>query len=223
MNKPFKVLLAEHKQRKASRPEMSLTKVSGDVLTIYCYDVIGEDYFGEGIGPKRIAEALDAEKFASITIRIDSPGGDPFAASAMLNLLKSQGKPVTVIIDGLAASAASLLAMAGNEILMGSGSMFMVHNPWTIGMGNSTDFRKLADDLDAIGATMRDVYVARTGLKADELQAMMDAETWLSPQESIDKGFANGMLEAPEPEPPAPEPPKSNAFRNKLEHELSLL
>jgi ATP-dependent protease ClpP protease subunit len=216
--KSYRVVLTEARRKAEAKPKAALSKVANDTLTIYGYDVIGEDFFGEGITPKMISEVLDSETYSKIMLRIDSPGGDPFAASAILNLLKSTGKPITAVIDGLAASAASLLAMAADDIRMGEGSMFMIHNAWTIAAGNATELRKVADDLEHISATMRDIYVARTGLSADEVQQIMNGETWLGPAEAIDKGFADGMVEH---EAPAPEP--ATASRARLERELAIL
>lgn len=175
-------------------------KVDAGVLTLHVYDIIGADFFGDGVTAKAIAEKLDNSTFSSITMRINSPGGDPFEAIAILNKLKSTGKPINVIVDGLAASAASILAMAGDRVVMGQGSMFMIHNAMTMSFGNASDMRKMADTLDAVSGSMRDVYVNRTGLKADKVQAMMDAETWLTAAESVSNHFADEVISEENPE-----------------------
>jgi len=172
-----------------------------NVLTFLVYSDIGADYFGDGITASSFADALEANpNCTSILLRINSPGGDPFEATAILNLLQSAGKPITVIIDGVACSAASILAMCGNEVLMGQGSMIMIHNASTIFYGNSDEFIKMADTLAKVSSSMADIYVKKTGLSKEEVQTMMDAETWLSVDEAIAKGFATGTTNAASPE-----------------------
>lgn len=222
--KPYPVLLKEARQKALMAPaSMSLSSTDNRVLTLYLYDTFGADWFGEGITAKKVSEILDSETYDSVTVRINSYGGDPFEAVAILNLINAKAKPANVVIDGVAASAASLLVgIAGADVRMGEGSMLMIHRPWTIALGNDDELRKVADDLTKIGNTMREVYVARTGLSADEVQAIMEGETWLGPAEAIEKGFADGMVE----KPAAPEKeadPSASITRMLMEHELSLL
>ena len=163
-------------------------------LTLEIYDVIGADFFGEGITGKSVSDALNQNSgFSSITVRINSPGGDLFEGVAIYNLLRSQGKPVNVMVDGVAASAASIVAMAGDSITMGDGAMIMIHNAMALAFGNGNDLRTLADVLDTVSASAADVYVKRTGMNKADVQALMDAETWLGAQEAMDKGFATAL------------------------------
>lgn len=134
-----------------------------------------------------------------IALRINSNGGDVFAGVAIHSMLKRHRAQVKVHVDGIAASIASVIAMAGDEIVMSVGSMLMIHNPWTFGMGNSKDFRKLADELDAISESMKDIYVARTNIKRDLLGQLLDAETWMSATEAVERGFATRIEEDSQP------------------------
>lgn len=131
-----------------------------------------------------------------IDLRINSPGGDVFDGAAIYNLLLAHPARVVVHIDGLAASMASVVAMAGDEIRIGSNAFMMVHNPWSVQVGDAAEMRSMADLLDQIGETIISAYERRTGLGRDELKAMMDAETWMSGDEAVEKGFADTTTEA---------------------------
>lgn len=167
----------------------------GDVLVLHVYDAIGETMFGEGITAKSVAAKLDtAGSFSRIQMRISSGGGDPFEALAIMNLLKAKAVPIEATVDGLAASAASLLAMAGDSILMGAGSMMMIHAASTLSFGNASELRAMADTLDQVSGNMADVYASRTGLPKDDVVALMNAETWFTAEEAVAKGFANSVV-----------------------------
>src|SRR5690606_35769460 len=128
------------------------------------------------------------------TVRINSPGGDVFAGVSIMNMLKDREGEVTGIVDGLAASIASVIAMAGDKVIMNTGSMMMIHNAWSMAVGDSNELRKLADQLDKIGDSIIDVYATRTGLSKDELKAMLDAETWMGAEEAVELGFADEAI-----------------------------
>lgn len=161
-------------------------------LSLQVYDAIGADFFGLGITAQQVSDAIDAAgSYDRITCRINSPGGDLFEAMAIGNLLKSKGKPICMIVDGLAASAASILCMSGDQVQMGEGSMMMIHNAMMMAAGNADEMRKCAEVLDTVSASAADVYVAKTGMDKKAVQKMMDNETWMSAQECIDMGFAD--------------------------------
>jgi ATP-dependent Clp protease, protease subunit len=164
-------------------------KTKGKELQMEVYDNIGGDFFGEGTTAQAIADALK-QPHDSVTLRINSPGGDAFTGVAIYNLLKSHGKPVNVIVDGYAASAASVIAMAGDTITMGKGTTIMIHGAMAIAGGFAADLRQTADVLDKVTANMADIYAARTGQPKDKITAMMNAETWFTPDEAIANGFA---------------------------------
>lgn len=186
MNKLFTLRKSKDVAFKASATE--------GVLCIEMYGTIGEDFFGEGITAQALSDVLaNAGAYNSITLRLNSPGGSLFEGVAIYNVLKSTGKPVNVIVDGLAASAASLIAMAGDKVTMGTGTMMMIHRAMAMCAGFADDMRQMADALDTASASAADLYVAKTGMRKDELLSMMAAETWLSAQDCVDKGFANAV------------------------------
>jgi ATP-dependent Clp protease protease subunit len=160
---------------------------AGEKAEILLYDVIGQDFFG-GISSKMFADEMASAKGAKqIDVRINSPGGSVFEGFTMYSLIKQTGARVNVYIDGLAASIASVIAMAGDSIEISATGTMMIHPPWAVVAGNATDFRKEADLLDKIGGTILDTYASRTGRKRDEFQAMLtEGETWFTAQESLD-------------------------------------
>ncbi|TGA95715.1 Clp protease ClpP [Sporolactobacillus shoreae] len=135
---------------------------------------------------------------STINLHINSPGGSVFEGVAIGNMLKQNKAQVNVFVDGLAASIASVIAMAGDHIAMPANAMMMIHNPWSYVVGNAADMRKEADDLDHINESMKQTYLAKAGdkLDTDTLGTLMDAETWLSAQEAVGYGLADEVLEA---------------------------
>lgn len=168
--------------------------VDGDT-SISVYDAIGEGWDGSGVTAKRIGAALRSIGPKDVTVNINSPGGDFFEGVAIYNLLREHPAKVTVRVMGLAASAASVIAMAGDEILMGDGSFIMIHNAWAVAIGNRHDMRAASEQLEPFDAAMADVYAARTGMSAKDAAAMMDKETWIGARKAVDDGFATGLLE----------------------------
>lgn len=167
-----------------------------DKAEIYLYGSIGASFWGDGITAKKFADDLKAlGKRAQIDLRINSEGGDVFDGKAMYALLVANPAKIVVHIDGLAASAASFIAMAGAEIKISEGAFVMIHNAWTMAMGGAEDMRQMADLLESVSGTIRDVYVARTQQSAKKIQDMMDAETWLTGPEALKLGFADSMVE----------------------------
>ena len=160
-----------------------------DTLTMSFYDVIGDNWDGTGATPAMVAKAL-AGDFKTIELHLNSPGGDAFAGVAIYNLLKSCGKPVSVMVDGLAASAASIVAMAGDTITMNTGSMLMIHEAQSMAFGNADDMRKMAETLTTVTSGIADIYVARTGLKKSDILDMQNVETWMTADEAVEMGFA---------------------------------
>lgn len=129
-----------------------------------------------------------------INLHINSLGGDVFEGLAMFNLLKQHKANIKVYIDGIAASIASVIAMAGDTIYMPKNSMMMVHNCWSYACGNSKEFRKLADDLDKIMESSIESYMSKINITKEELKELLDNETWLTAQECFDMGFADELL-----------------------------
>lgn len=163
--------------------------------TITIYDVIGYDWWtGEGVTVKRIDAALRAIGDKPVTVYINSPGGDMFEGLAIYNRLRQHSKPITVKILGLAASAASIIAMAGNERLIASSSFIMIHNCWVMAVGNRHDLTDAAVQMAEFDAAMADVYAEASDLKVDEISALMDAESYIRGSRAVEQGFATGLL-----------------------------
>lgn len=176
--------------------ERPLAAEADDATTISVYDVIGYDpWSGGGWTAKRMAGALRAIGAKDVTVKINSPGGDMFEGIAIYNLLREHPANVTVDVMGLAASAASVVAMAADEIRMGLGTFMMVHNAWGIVIGNRHDFRDAADLFDGFDGALTDIYQARTGLDRNVVAKLMDAETWMGPSQAVDQGFADSINE----------------------------
>ncbi|MFA7279805.1 MAG: head maturation protease, ClpP-related [Sterolibacterium sp.] len=167
-----------------------------DRAEIYLYGVIGQDWFGDGISAKQLSEDLKKVPNAkTIDVRINSEGGDVFDGKAMYSLLQQHKARIVVHIDGLAASAASFIAMVGDEINISEGAFVMVHNAWTFAIGNSDDLRRKADLLDSVSGSIGETYAARTKQTSDKIKQWMDDETWFTGAEAVENGFADKMVE----------------------------
>ena len=163
--------------------------------TIGIYDPIGYDYWDDsGVTAKRISAALRSLDGADVVVNINSPGGDVFEGLAIYNLLREYKGHVTVRVLGVAASAASFIAMAADEIQIARAGFFMIHNAWTGLWGDRNDLRETADFLEQIDDTIADIYHVRSGLSMDELKADMDKERWINGRDAIDSGFADAFL-----------------------------
>lgn len=160
--------------------------------TIYLYDVIDE-YWGVSAG--QFVKDLMAVKAEKIHLRINSPGGDVFAARAMATALRAHQSRVVAHVDGLAASAASYVALAADEVEIAAGAFFMIHRAWGVGVGTSEDMRELADLLDKVDGEIAADYVRETGNTAEAISVWMDAETWFTAEEAVSNGFADRLSE----------------------------
>ena len=178
-----------------------ITNQSNNEAEILLYDTI-TDFDDERWGytsAKGIINKIKAlGKIENITLRINCVGGDVFQAQAMYNYLKSHPANITVRVDGLAASAASLVAMAGNRIIMPENSMMMIHNPAGGVMGEADDMREVADILDKIRDMIANAYVARTGQEREKIVELMNAETWMTANEAYDLKFCDEIEKAVE-------------------------
>lgn len=160
---------------------------AGAVTEIELYDEIGF----WGVSASDFRERLRDVKGGTIKLSINSPGGDVFDGIAIYNDLKSHAARVEVHVTGLAASAASLIAMAGDSITVASNAFLMIHNAWTVAIGDKAELRQVADVLAQIDGSLAETYAARTGQAIGDVVAMMDAETWLNGDEAKAKGFAD--------------------------------
>nr|DAL96919.1 MAG TPA: Putative ATP dependent Clp protease [Caudoviricetes sp.] len=160
-------------------------------LTLYG-EIANETWWGDEITPKEFKTDLDAlGDINTLNIYINSPGGDVFAGQAIHSMLKRHKAHKNVYIDGLAASIASVVVMAGDTIFMPKNAMMMIHNPWTWGIGNAAEFRKLAEDLDKVRESLIAAYEGRSALTRDEIIEIMDSETWLTADECLEYGFCD--------------------------------
>ena len=178
------------------KPEVKAAE-SGDA-SISIYDAIGESWDGTGVTSKRIGAALRAIGENPVTVNVNSPGGDFFEGVAIYNLLREHKAKVTVRVMGLAASAASIMAMAGDEILMGDGAFLMIHNAWAVAIGNRHDMAQAAQHLEPFDSAMASVYASRTGMSVAEVATLMDKETWINSAQAVEDGFATGVLDRAE-------------------------
>lgn len=161
---------------------------------LYIDGVIAEDsWFDDDVTPKLFASELK-NKSGDITVWINSPGGDCIAASRIYTMLLEYKGNVTIKIDGLAASAASVIAMAGTEVLMSPTSLMMIHNPLTVAIGDSKEMQKAIDMLKEVKESIINAYEIKTGLSREEISNLMDGETWFDKNKAIEMGLCDGTL-----------------------------
>lgn len=158
------------------------------------YDYVGAMPDGSGATTKLFASVLRNAGGDDVVVNINSPGGDFFEGLAIYNMLKDYEGKVKVRVLGLAASAASVIAMAGDELEMAEGAFLMIHNAWTLAMGNRHDLTEAAATLKKFDDSMASIYAARTGFDPKSVAKMMDAETWIGAQEAVDMRFASAVM-----------------------------
>lgn len=164
--------------------------------TIWLYDVIVSDeieaeWIG-GIAPKPFIDALKSMA-GTVHIRINSPGGDVFGATAMAQAMREYPGNIVCHVDGVAASAASVLAISGSETIMAPGSLLMIHNSWTMAVGDRNDLMDTANLLEKVDGMLAEGYAKKSGKDAAAFRKMMDAETWFTPAEAVAAGLANSV------------------------------
>ena len=165
-----------------------------DGRTLYLDGVIAEEsWFGDEVTPKQFKSELNNDG-GDITIWINSPGGDVFAASQIYNMLMDYKGDVKVKIDGIAASAASVIAMAGGEVYMSPVSMMMIHNPMTIAFGDTAEMKKAIQMLSEVKESIINAYELKTGLSRTKLSHMMDDESWFNSKKAVELGFADEIM-----------------------------
>lgn len=170
-------------------------KANGKRGEIYIYEEIGAGWYG-GITAKSFSETLkDLGKVNALDIYINSPGGSVFDGIAIYNQIRRFDGERVVHIDGIAASIASVIAMAGDKINIAANGMMMIHDPWSVAFGTADEMRKMADSLDKVRDTILDTYVATTKGDRTEISDLMSAETWLSADEAVEKAFATNKTD----------------------------
>ena len=167
-----------------------------------------ESFWGDEITPQMFRDELDAED-GDVTVWINSPGGNVFAAVEIYTMLKEYKGNVTVRIASIAASAASVVAMAGSKVQMSPTALLMVHDPSTVAMGNAKDMQKAIETLNEVKESIINAYAAKTGLRRSRIAELMSNETWMNSKKAVELGFADEVLygdREPEPDPEAEKP-----------------
>ena len=197
-NKLLQLLAANRSNAIKNGIQTRIVQAEGsDEATLYLYDAIVGDkltaeYWG-GVCPQDLVPQITAIKAGTINLRINSPGGDVFAAQAIVTALKQHNARIVGHVDGMAASAATVIACACDEVVMAPGSMYMIHNAWTFAMGNRNDLQKTVDLLGKIDGQIAAQYVAQSGQSTEQVTAWMDAETWFTAEEALASGFATNL------------------------------
>lgn len=190
--------LLDFKGYRAGSP-LRIQNKSTTEAEIIIYAGIGQDWWGDGsmISAKAFSDELKKipDTVNTINVRINSPGGDVFDGIAIYNRLKQHKAKKVMYIDGLCASIATIIALAGDEIKIGEGALYMIHLPWTFAYGNRTDLDNTVNRLMDIEEQMLGIYAKRTDLDRSEIRAMLEKETWMSADEAIEKGFVDSKVE----------------------------
>lgn len=174
---------------------VNLIQEESETRTLFLNGTIAEEsWFDDDISPAIFKDELNSGT-GEITVWINSPGGDCIAAAQIYNMLVDYKGKVKVYIDGLAASAASVIAMAGDEVLMSPVSMMMIHNPATMAFGDHEDMKKAIDMLDEVKESIINAYEIKSGLSRDKLSKLMDNETWMNANKAVELGLADGIIE----------------------------
>ncbi len=185
----------EEQNMKNQRNWYSITN-KGESAEILIYDVIGKDFWGDGISAKEFAEEVSALDVGTINIRINSPGGAVFEGTSIYNSLVGHPARITVAIDGMAASIASVIAMAGDHISMAENAMMMIHDPYGLSIGTAEDHRKQADMQDKAKHIIVKTYQNHVEKDEQELSDMMSEETWMTADEALEHGFVHEVTSA---------------------------
>jgi len=165
---------------------------SPEKAEIWIYEQIGEDFWtGGGTTAKSFQKELSKISASQIDLHINSPGGEVFDGITIYNLIKQHPANVTTYIDGLAASIASVIALAGDKVIMAENALYMMHNPFGFVMGTAEEMRSMADVLDKVSRSIIGTYAGKSGKADDEIKPLLDAETWMSADEAMEFGFVD--------------------------------
>lgn len=180
--------------RREDKPRYEIKAKAKDEAEIWLYDEVGNSW--DGTTAKMFADDLkELGDIKTLNVYINSPGGSVFDGTAIYNTLRRHRARKIVHIDGIAASIASVVAMAGDEINIAENGLIMIHDPWGFAMGTADEFRKMADSLDKVRSAILDTYISRTGGEEKQISDWMTAETWFTAQEAVDAGFADSIVE----------------------------
>lgn len=183
---------------RAAQKTPARIEARGTAHNIYEIDVFGPIGGYDGVSASAFKRVLEAAGGATtVVVNLNSPGGDVFDGIAIHNMLAQHDADIEVRVFGLAASAASVIAIGGDKILMGEGSFFMIHNAWTFALGDTRELAKISDTLSRIDGELAKAYATHSGLDVAEIKDLMDAETWFGADEAIENGFADGTFDVP--------------------------
>lgn len=170
-----------------------VTDLDNDETILTVYGDIGESWWFDSTSAGDIDRALKEVKTSNITVRLNSPGGDAFDGITIYNRLKDHDAKVKIIVDGWACSAASIIAMAADELIMNTGAMMMVHEAWTVVVGSKSDIQKTVDMMAKLDESLLDIYMTKAQCTRDEMKQFVENETWFTADEAIDLGFATKL------------------------------
>lgn len=199
-------------------PHQFKAEASDSEAKLTIYGDIGESWWGDSTSAKDVEDALNNVTAGVLNVHLNSPGGDVFDGIAIYNQLKNHSAKVVIHVDGLAASAASLIAMAGDEIVMNTGSMLMIHEASTWTWGTKADIKKTLNALEGIDKSIADIYMTRFEGERSEIETMIENETWFTASEAVELGLADKVNEVVEEDSVDPEEYKNSILqkiRNK--------
>lgn len=176
----------------ARAPGFIRAEVAGDAADVYLKGVISADW---GVSASELRDAFAQAEGRDVALRINTPGGDVFEGREMQSVITGYKGKVTAIVEGVCASAGTIVAMAANETQMVKGTRYMIHNGWTIGIGNRHDFKALHDLLAGFDKELAAEYAAYTGQTVDQASTWMDAETWFTADDALKNGFISAVLD----------------------------
>ena len=213
------------KQKNPIQTRISVESENEEKIQLLLYGDIGQYYSWSGISLDGVVSALAGKSADTIEVFINSYGGDMFESIAIKNYLIRRPEKIITYVDGIAASGGSLIAMAGDEIIMPKDAQLMIHNPWTIAAGNADDFRKLADEMDKANTSIQETYLTHFNDSRDKLGELLAAESWLTAEEALAYGLATSVTEATEPTEPPDDPvePPAEPKTNKVNRIAALL
>nr|WP_319217311.1 head maturation protease, ClpP-related [uncultured Trichococcus sp.] len=213
------------KQKNPIQTRISVESENEEKIQLLLYGDIGQYYSWSGISLDGVVSALAGKSADTIEVFINSYGGDMFESIAIKNYLIRRPEKIITYVDGIAASGGSLIAMAGDEIIMPKDAQLMIHNPWTIAAGNADDFRKLADEMDKANTSIQETYLTHFNDSREKLGELLAAESWLTAEEALACGLATSVIDAVEPAaPPAvPNQPTDPPLENKSNRIVAFL
>ncbi len=172
-----------------------MAEEKGDTLDILIFgDITSWEWLESDVSSYTLAKLIQESGAKEITVHINSYGGEVAEGIAIYNSLKNHPAKVVTVCDGFACSAASVVFMAGEERRMNPVSLLMIHNAWTSASGNAAELRKAADDIEVVSRTAANAYLSCVNITEEELQAMLDSESWITPEEALEKGFATALF-----------------------------